>query len=91
MTAPGRGRPVDAFSANGRYLRSPDGWSRRIADVAERGLERILLGGKRSFVAVWPGLPQSLSDTTCFASKYSAYAIYAINSSPQHRRILDIL
>jgi hypothetical protein len=31
--------------------------NRRIADVAERGLERILLGGKRSFVAVWPGLP----------------------------------
>jgi hypothetical protein len=24
-------------------------------------------------------------------STYSAYAIYAINSSPQHRRILDIL
>jgi hypothetical protein len=65
----------------GEYERIPAGSTRRIADVAERGLERILLRGKRSFLAVWPGLPQSLSDTTCFAS--TAIRAQLLSSDPR--------
>jgi len=36
-------------SANDRYLRTADGRSRRVADVADRGPGRLIRGGKRVF------------------------------------------
>jgi hypothetical protein len=47
-SAQGRFDPFAKPSANDRYLRSPDGWSRRKPDIADRGFGTTQSGGDRT-------------------------------------------
>jgi hypothetical protein len=55
-SASGQFDPFRAPSGNDRYLRIPAGWSRRIADLADRGFGRLNWARKRTYSGRQGGL-----------------------------------